>query len=221
MLRTLLSAVTLTTIGLFSQAQSINADAAPEAVFAPNANLVTQGIPPIPQALVDRVAKYTDFRGHGFVDWHPVKRQMVVAHRKAGDTLTQLYLIKSPLAVPEQLTSAAEPVTSATFEPHQGDYLVFERASGGNEADQLYRLDLASGQTTLLTDPDERHSLSTWMYGRSVLLYTSQPLDRTAQGGRRAQVTTTFWSMDPLKPASRKKVAELPGGGWWASTQAP
>jgi len=217
MIRTLLSVVTLTTIALFSQAQPVAAPAAVEAVFAPNANLFTQGIPPIPQALVERVAKYTDFRGHGFVDWHPVKRQMVVAHRKAGDTLAQLYLIKSPLAVPEQLTSAAEPVTSATFEPQQGDYLVFERASGGNEADQLYRLDLDSGQTTLLTDPDERHSLSTWMHQRSVLLYTSQPLDRTAPGGRRAQVTTTFWSMDPLKPASRKKVAELPGGGWWAS----
>ena len=190
---------------------------APTAVFAPNANLFTQGIPPIPQTLVDRVANYTDFRGHSFVDWHPQQRQMVVAHRKAGDTLAQLYLLKSPLGTPEQLTSASEPVTSATFEPRTGSYLVFERSSGGNEAAQLFRLDLASRQTTLLTNPDERHNALTWLHGRSELLYTSQPLDRTAQGGRRAEVTTTFWLMDPLKPESRRKVAELPGGGWWGT----
>lgn len=142
---------------------------------------------------------------------------MVVAHRQAGDTLAQLYLIKSPLATPEQLTSASEPVTSATFEPQKGNYLVFERSSGGNEATQLHRLDLASLQVTLLTHPDERHSMSAWLHGRNALLYTSQPLDRTAQGGRRTQVTTTFWLMDPLEPASRKQLAELPGGGWWAS----
>ena len=190
---------------------------APATVFAPNANLFTQGIPPIPQTLVDRVANYADFRGHSFVDWHPQQRQMVVAHRKADDTLTQLYLIKSPLATPEQLTNATEPVTSATFEPRTGSYLVFERSSGGNEAAQLFRLDLASRQTTLLTNPDERHNALTWLHGRSELLYTSQPLDRTAQGGRRADVTTTFWLMDPLQPQSRRKVAELPGGGWWGT----
>ena len=217
MLRMLLTALAAFATASCTHLQAVDTDANAAATFAPNPNLVTQGIPPIAQTLVDKVAKYNDFRGHFFVDWHPVKRQMLVAHRKSGDNLAQLYLIKSPMAKPEQLTHATEPVTSATFEPRTGDYLVFERASGGNEADQLYRLDLASGATTLLTDPDERHSSSKWLRGRSELLYTSQPLDRTAAGGRRAQVTTTFWSMNPLKPESRRKVAELPGGGWWAS----
>ena len=87
----LIKAVALTTAVLLAAcAQSpLATPATPTAapVFAPNANLFTQGIPPIPQALVDRVANYTDFRGHGFVDWHPLQRQMVVAHRKAGDNL--------------------------------------------------------------------------------------------------------------------------------------
>ncbi len=199
-------------------ASTLNVPTAPEAVFAPNANLFVQGIPPIPQALVDRVTSYTDFRGHGFVDWHPINRQMVVAHRKAGDTLTQLYLIKSPMAAPEQLTSDSEPVSQASFEPRKGEYLVFERSSGGNEAAQLYRLDLATRKITLLTNPEERHDAVTWLYGRSELLYSSQPLDRTAQGGSRAEVTTTYWLMDPLKPTERRKVAELPGGGWFGGS---
>ncbi|MFN5722591.1 MAG: hypothetical protein ACK47O_02080, partial [Betaproteobacteria bacterium] len=39
------------------------------AVIAPNANLLVQGIPPIPASLAAQVDKYTDFRGHGFVTW--------------------------------------------------------------------------------------------------------------------------------------------------------
>ena len=37
----------------------------PAAVLAPNANLVVQGIPPIPASLAEKVAPYTEFRGHG------------------------------------------------------------------------------------------------------------------------------------------------------------
>ena len=193
----------------------------PAATFAPNANLFVQGIPPIPQALVDRVQAYTDFRGHAFVDWHPVLRQMLVAHRKAGDTLVQIYLLKGPMAPPEQLTSDSEPVRRASFEPRDGRYIVFQRAVGGSEAAQLFRLDLDTRQVTPLTPTDERHGMVGWLNGRSELLYTSVPLDRTAQGGRRAEITTSLWIVDPLKPDARRKVAELPGGGWWGSAVSP
>ena len=49
--------------------------------IAPNANLRAQGIPPIPRSVADEAAKYNDFRGHGFVAWHPTRREMLVAHR--------------------------------------------------------------------------------------------------------------------------------------------
>jgi prolyl oligopeptidase PreP (S9A serine peptidase family) len=187
------------------------------ATFAPNANLLAQGIPPIPQALVDRVQAYTDFRGHTFVDWHPVQRQMLVAHRKSGDNIAQLYLLRAPLAELEQITNETEPVTSALFEPREGRYLVFERSQGGNEAAQVYRQDLDTRQTTLLTDPSERHDIVGWLNRSSQLIYSSVPLDRTADGGRRSEITTTYWLIDPLQPTQRRKLAELPGGGWWGS----
>ena len=190
----------------------------PVSVLAPNANLMTQGIPPVPTSLVDQVAKYTDFRGHGLVDWHPTQREIVVAHRKAGGNTAQLFRVKSPLAEPEQLTDSADPVTTATYEPREGKYLVFERSVGGSEADQLYRLDLATKETTLLTDSIERHNLQVWLHKSSLLLTASLPLDKTAEGGTRAKVTTTFRLVDPLKPQSPRKVAELEGGGWAASS---
>jgi len=196
------------------------APVAPDSVFAPNANLVVQGIPPIPQSLVERVQRYTDFRGHAFADWHPTRRELLVAYRKAGDDTPQLYRLAGPMAELEQLTAEADPVRVGTYEPRDGKYLVYARSSGGNEAAQLYRLDLDTRKTTLLSDPDQRHGLVGWLHDTSRLLYTAVPLDRTAQGGTRASVDTTLWLIDPLQPEGRRKVATLPGGGWFGSAIA-
>ncbi|HEY2927389.1 S9 family peptidase [Piscinibacter sp.] len=190
-------------------------DAAAEDLLAPNANLVLQNIAPIPQRLVQQVAKYTDFRGHSFVDWHPTRREMLVAHRKAGGNTVQLFRLAAPMAEPEQLTDFADPVTSASYEPHDGRYVVFERSSGGNEADQLYRLDLATRQVTLLTDPNQRHEMQGWLHRSSRLLVSSVPLDKTAQGGSRASVTQTLRLIDPTQPARARALAVLPGTGWF------
>ncbi|MCV2356447.1 prolyl oligopeptidase family serine peptidase [Paucibacter sp. B2R-40] len=185
-----------------------------QAVLAPNSNLLVQGIPAVPQSLADAVGRYNDFRGHGFVDWHPTQREMLVTHRKAGANTSQLYRLSKPMGELEQLTDAADPVNSASYEPRKGRYIVFARASGGNEVAQLYRLDGQGKEPVLLTSPDERHAMNGWLHKSSQLLFTSVPLDRTAQGGSRGQVMTQLWLMDPEKPADKRKLAELPGGGW-------
>jgi dipeptidyl aminopeptidase/acylaminoacyl peptidase len=190
---------------------------APGAVIAPNDNLVVRGIPPIPASIAADVAKYTDFRGHAFVDWHPLKREMLVSHRKAGASTPQLFRVGAPMAEPEQLTDTSDPVRTASYEPRTGQYLVFERSSGGDEAAKLYRLDLPGKQITLLTDTNERHSIETWTHTSGQLLTMALPLDRTAQGGSRANVTQTLSMLDPLQPQTRRKLVELPGGGWGAS----
>lgn len=201
-----------------------SAAAAPpnDATLAPNANLHVEGIPPVPRTLVQGVDKYTDFRGHAFLDWHPAKREMLVSHRGAGGNTPQLYRIGSPLAEPEKLTDFADPVFSASYEPLEGRYIVFERDTGGNEVNQLYRMDPVTREATLLTDPDQRHNLDTWLHAQagqpSRLLHTSVPLDRTAGGSSRASIVTTLWLLDPLRPQERRKLAELPGGGWFAGS---
>ncbi len=190
--------------------------AQPLETLAPNSNLVARGIPPIPMSLVRQAARYTDFRGHGFVDWHPTKREMLVSHRPAGGSTVQLFRVAGPLAPPEQLTNFADPVKSASYEPRRGEYLVFERGSDGNEAYQLYRLDLASRQVSLLTDPDQRHEMQGWLHKSRRMLVMSVPLDRTAAGGTRASISQTLKLLDPLSPKAARTVAVLPGGGWFA-----
>ncbi|MEP7295600.1 MAG: prolyl oligopeptidase family serine peptidase, partial [Burkholderiales bacterium] len=193
----------------------------PTEVVTPNANLVVQGIPPIPATLAAEVAKYNDFRGHAFVDWHPLKREMLVSHRLAGASTTQLFRISAPMAAPEQLTDTSDPVREASYEPRTGQYIVFARATGGDEAYKLYRLDLPGRQVTLLTESNERHSLEAWTHASGRLISLSVPLDRTAEGGSRASIAQTVWLLDPLQPQNKRKLAELPGGGWAASSVSP
>jgi protease II len=129
-----------------------------------------------------------------------------------------LFRVAAPMAEPEQLTDAAEPVREASYEPIHGNYVVFARSSGGDEADKLYRLDLPSRQVTLLTDTPERHSIEGWLHGSSRLLTSSVPLDRTAQGGSRSTISQTLSLLDPLQPQHRRQLAELPGSGWGVSS---
>jgi dipeptidyl aminopeptidase/acylaminoacyl peptidase len=190
----------------------------PGATLAPNNNLLAQGIPPIPMSLVDRVTRYTEFRGHSFVEWHPTNNEMLVAHRKAGDNVPRIYRLDRPLGELQQLTDGAEPITRASWEPRQGRYIVFERSQGGDEAAQIYRLDLATRQSTLLTNPDEAHEIVGWVRATSHLLYTAVPLDRTAQGGSRPRIDTALWIVDPEQPTSKRKLADLPGPGWFGGS---
>ncbi|NBX97031.1 MAG: S9 family peptidase, partial [Betaproteobacteria bacterium] len=190
----------------------------PAGVIAPNANLLVQGIPPIPASLAAQVDKYTDFRGHGFVTWHPTKPEMIVTHRAPGSSVTHLFRLAQPLGRLEPLTEGPDPVSSAHYEPKEGRFLIYARATGGNEVSQLYRLDLPSRQSTLLTNPDERHAFETWFSKSGRFLFSSVPLDRTARGGTRTAVSTVLRTMDPMDPSSVKTLAELPGTGWNAGT---
>jgi dipeptidyl aminopeptidase/acylaminoacyl peptidase len=194
--------------------------AAAQELLAPNANLRAEGIPPIPAALVKQVGAYTEFRGHGFVDWHPGKREMLVRHRSREANVAHIYLQREPGGALEKVLDFAEPVGAASFEPRRGRYLVYTLDAGGNEASRAFRFDLESRASTLLSDPDMASEF-TWNRSGDALLITSVPLDRTAQGGKRESITTTLALVDPLKPEAKRTLTALPGTGWFAFRFAP
>lgn len=188
-------------------------------VVAPNEHLRAEGIPPVPKALADRVGKYTEFKPAGVIAWHPTRRALLVAQRRGATT--QLHLLDQPMGTLEPLTEFPDPVGSATFEPKRGDYLVYARDTGGNEASQLYRYDFATKATTLLTDPAEKHGFGAWNHAGTALVLESTQLDKTAGDGKRDSVTTEVFVLDPLRPQSKRKVVSLPGGGWGEFRWAP
>ena len=195
------------------------AGAQPE-VVVPNPNLLIEGIPAIPQALATRIGGYSDFRGHGFLDWHPLRREMLISHRAAGSNVTQLFLLTEPDAPLQRRTDCPEPINGGSFDPRAGRFIIYSRDTGGNEAARIYRLDLDSRSSTLLSDRDTR-STATWNEAGTHLLIASVPLDRTAQGGRREQIGVTLTLVDPLQAADRRVITELPGTGWFDFTFSP
>lgn len=182
-------------------------------VLQPNANLKAENIPPIPMALVNKLAPYTDFRVHSFAGWHPTKPHMLVRHREKGADITQLYWVREPGGPLEKFTDFSEPVGSAALHPVHGNYLVYASASGGNEAARIYRFDPDTKTSTLLSAPQER-SAFTWSNHGERILVASVPVDMTASQGTRQEVSTTVTLLDPLQVAPKRELAVLPGGGW-------
>jgi hypothetical protein len=116
----------------------------------PGDSLILDGIPKIPAQVAERIARYTEFRMAILADWHPTKPEMLVLTRFA-DT-QQIHRVAVPGGARTQLTFFQDSVTEASYEPTAGKYVLFTRSVGGNERYQLYRLDLDTGVSTLLTD---------------------------------------------------------------------
>lgn len=81
---------------------------AQEQVIAPGGNLVADGIPPIPASLAEDTRRYTETRAAIFAEWHPARREMLIATR-FGNT-PQIHHVKSPGGARTQMTcSSASP----------------------------------------------------------------------------------------------------------------
>lgn len=183
---------------LFAQSDSRNP------ILAPSENLIAEGLDPVPMSLVKELGRYTNVRSASYVDWHPVRREMLISTR-FGNT-NQLHSLKMPMGARTQITFFDEPVGGATYEPIDGKYFIFSRDAGGNEFAQLYRYDVADGAITLLTDGGRsQNGGMEWSEKGGKLLYSS-----TRRNGSDRDV----WLMDPLNPSGQKLVLELAGGGW-------
>ncbi len=184
---------------------AITADA-----ITPNEHLTVENIPPISVALAERVRRYTEFRAAGLASWHPTRRQMLISTRFAETA--QVHWVKQPLGARYQLTFYPERVGGATFQPTAGNYFVFSKDIGGNEFRQNFRYDLASGEVTLLTDGTSRNSRGIWSQAGTQMVYTST---------RRTGADTDLYLIDPARPESDRRFAEVEGGGWFPLDWSP
>jgi dipeptidyl aminopeptidase/acylaminoacyl peptidase len=176
----------------------------------PNENLVVEGVPKIPASLAESIDRYSNSREAFLSSWHPARREMLITTRFA-DTF-QIHHLKMPGGDRSQVTFYPEPVTSARYEPSQGNYFIFLKDVGGGEFYQLYRYDLASGDVTLLTDGKSRTTGTVWFDGGNKLAYGST---------RRTGKDVDLYTIDPTNSKSDRLVAKLEGGGWEAIDWSP
>src|SRR6267142_2808194 len=111
----ILAAVLFVTVARAARAQ--------EPVITPADNLAVDGVPRIPSSVAETAGRYGSYRSASLADWHPTKREMLIATR-FGDT-PQLHLVKMPGGTRQQLTIYPDAVTNGRFHPNGGDYIVF------------------------------------------------------------------------------------------------
>ena len=175
----------------------------PATTLVPPDSLVLDGVPPIPAKIAEQVGRYTESRAANFLDWHPSKPEMLILTR-FGDT-NQVHLVTQPGGARTQLTFFADRINDASFDPQTGAFFVFSKSAGGNEFNQNYRYDFATGKVTLLTDGKSRNSSPTWSHDGKRVAYTST---------RRNGADTDIYLESPDDPKSDRLLAEVKGGGW-------
>ena len=189
----------------------IFSSAAAQEVIPLPAALVAEGIPVIPRSVAEESLRYTEFRAAGFLDWHPQRRELLISTR-FGNT-AQVHEVRMPLGARRQLTFFPEPVAAASWEPQQGRYLVFSRDTGGDEFNQLYRFDVDTGRTTLLTDGRRSQNGGIlWNRAKTQFVYATT---------RRNGTDRDLWLMNPWHPETSRPLAEFSGSGWSALDWSP
>ncbi|TAK54078.1 MAG: S9 family peptidase, partial [Bacteroidetes bacterium] len=178
--------------------------------LAPGDNLYVDGVPSIPQSIVQEVGRYTEFRSAGISSWHPKRHEMLISTR-FGD-VPQVHLVKFPGGARTQLTFFPERVAGASFNPESEDHFVFSKDIGGGEWFQLYRFDIATGDVTLLTDGKSRNLMGPWSHDGKWIAYTST---------RRNNKDVDIYIINPSDPSTDKMLLQLEGGGWGPHDWSP
>jgi dipeptidyl aminopeptidase/acylaminoacyl peptidase len=169
------------------------------------ANLKAEGLAPIPATLMKDLSRYSESRVATLSGWHPLRKELLIATR-FGD-VPHLHRVAMPMGARAQLTFGPERIASGEYEPTQGEYLIYSQDSGGGEFFQLYRLDLKTRATTLLTDGKSRNTGARFSRNGRWLSFAST---------RRNGSDSDIWVVDPLKPESARMALQVQGGGWEA-----
>lgn len=183
---------------------------AQENTISPGENLVVDGVPKIPAVLAETTGRYSENRSAFVADWHPIRREMIIGTR-FGNTY-QAHLVQTPGGARQQLTFFPDPVYGGSFQPRNGEYIVFQKDVGGGEWYQFFRYELATGESTLLTDGKSRNTSLHWSSGGERIAYVST---------RRNGQDTDLWVMNPADPKTDHLLTELQGGGWEPQDWSP
>jgi dipeptidyl aminopeptidase/acylaminoacyl peptidase len=178
--------------------------AAPEKSEAPAARsegaLVLDGVPPIPDALRERVGRYLETRSAALGGLSDDGRSMLVSTR-FGQT-DQVHWVRQPLGARTQLTFLSEPARAPVFVPGAASSVGYLSDTGGDERYQIFRQDLDTGAVARLTDGKSRNPSFVWTRTGSRLAFSSN-----ARNGR----DMDLWTSDGKTAASAKLLLERQG----------
>lgn len=198
---------------VLAQAPAPRLESAQEFLPVP-ANVKAEGLPPIPASLVQDLAPYASSRRALLLGWHPTRREVLIT-TAFGDTF-QIHSVAGPGMDRHQLTFLPGGVrqgSAGAWYSLDGSYFVYNKdSSSGGETMQLYRFDVATGRSTLLTDGKSRNGVPVWAHRSALIAF-----DSTRRGGH-GGADRDLWVMNPNDPSSARLVLEVEGkwsvAGW-------
>lgn len=168
------------------------------------ANVKVEGMPPMPQSILDGLARYAQFRSAQLVAWHPTKRQVLITTSfNSNPSTPQLHLVDGPGRDRRQLTwmeRGLSPVVAASFAPGDPNAFVFQYDSSA-ELRSLYRFDLTTGEPSLVVESRSRYA-PVWSRQGNWLAY-----DSAERNGRDRDV----YVIQPSDPKTKRRLGEFTG----------
>ena len=173
-----------------------------EAMLPVPSTAKVEGAPPVPVAIADALAPYGNARRAQILAWHPTRRQILISTRFGN--VPQIHSVSGPGMDRTQLTFFRDGVSGlVAYEPGRGDYFVFLRDTGGGaESVQIFRYDVATGRTAMITDGKARYGFPAWSHKAGLIAFES---------ARRNGKDRDLYVMNPLDPASLKLIAQTDG----------
>ena len=132
--------------------------------------VVSDGVPDISSEVMATLQKYQNARSVSVIGW--LDDGLLIATR-FGDT-SQLHHVASPLAMRRQLTFGSDRIGAASvprIEAAPG--FLYSKDIGGSEDYQLYLYELATGNSSALTEGESRNTNASWSPSGSMVSYTS------------------------------------------------
>ncbi len=164
------------------------------------AAVTVQGPTSVPAALVERLSAYQSTRWASIRSLSADGGTMLISTRFGA--LSQIHVVERPGGARRQITFRSEPTRSASFVPGTDRAFLYMGDIGGDEQYQIFRFDLDTGTSTLLTDGTSRHQSWSWSTAGDRLAFTS-----TARNGKDHDV----WVGDGADPESRRLLVEAEG----------
>ncbi len=181
-----------------------------EVVREEQGNRISENIPPIPPELLEQLNRYQNTRGAGLAGW--TRDGCLLISTRFAET-AQAHRVCQPMGMREQLTFYPEPLGGMSVAPSTSklDGFVFGKDKGGDEFSQLFWFDLATRNTTLLTD-GKRTQNGGALFSRDG---TRMAYSSTARNG----TDTDIWVRDVATGTAQPLVIE--GGSWSAQDFSP
>ena len=169
-------------------------------VIPPPADMVHDGVPPVPASVPASTFRYMLYYSSSFIGWDPIKPEPLVTGYFGGSF--HAGRVPNPGEPPEFFTPLPDGYAEIHYAP-SGKYFLYVKGEGTQP--QMYRYDIDSKTSTMLTDGKSRNLYPIWSSSAKWIAYSSSQRDG---------IDVDVYVMDPLDPKTSRMVAELKGGAW-------